>query len=62
LLSPAVCALRWLTATSVSAKFHRRVGDREQAQERLITATAMFREMGMTYWLEQAKAELRRPG
>src|SRR5262249_28573632 len=26
---------------------------REQAQEHLTTATTMYREMGMTYWLEQ---------
>jgi hypothetical protein len=24
-------------------------------QEHLITATTMYREMGMTYWLEQAE-------
>jgi class 3 adenylate cyclase/tetratricopeptide (TPR) repeat protein len=40
------------------AKLSRRTGKREQAQEHLTTATAMFREMGMTYWLEQAEAEL----
>jgi tetratricopeptide (TPR) repeat protein len=38
-------------------KLHRRRGDREQAQEHLITAMTMYREMGMTYWLEQAEAE-----
>jgi len=36
-------------------KLHRRRGDREKAQEHLATAMAMYREMGMTYWLEQAK-------
>jgi hypothetical protein len=40
-------------------KLHRRAGDREQAQEHLTTAMGMYREMGMTYWLEQAEAELR---
>jgi tetratricopeptide (TPR) repeat protein len=40
-------------------KLHRRAGDREQAQEHLTTAIAMYREMGMTYWLEEAEAELR---
>jgi len=30
---------------------------REQAQEQLATATTMYREMGVTYWLEQAEAE-----
>jgi class 3 adenylate cyclase/tetratricopeptide (TPR) repeat protein len=39
-------------------KFYRRTGKREQAQEHLATATTMYREMGMTYWLEQAEAEL----
>ena len=36
----------------------RRTGKREQAQEHLTTATTMSREMGMTYWLEKAEAEL----
>ena len=35
-------------------KLHRRAGRREQAQACLATATAMYRTMGMTYWLEQA--------
>ena len=39
-------------------KLYRRTGKHEQAQEHLTTATTMFREMGMTYWLEQAKVEL----
>src|SRR5215467_5362029 len=43
-------------------KLHRCRGDREQAQEHLTTAMAMYREMGMTYWLEQAKGELRQLG
>ena len=38
---------------------YRRTEKREQAQEYLTTATAMYREMGMTYWLEKAEAELR---
>ena len=40
-------------------KLYRRTGKREQAQEHLSTATSMYREMGMTYWLEQAEAELK---
>ncbi len=40
-------------------KLYRRTGKREQAQEHLTTAKTMYREMGMTYWLEQAEAELR---
>jgi tetratricopeptide (TPR) repeat protein len=39
-------------------KLHRRRGDRDQAQEHLTTAIAMYGEMGMTYWLKQAEAEL----
>src|SRR4030095_8709229 len=35
----------------------RRTGQREQAQEHLTIATTMYREMGMTYWLEKAEAE-----
>ena len=38
---------------------YRRTGKRDQAREHLTTATTMYREMGMTYWLEQAEAELR---
>jgi tetratricopeptide (TPR) repeat protein len=39
-------------------KLARRTGQPEQAREHLTTATAMYREMGMTYWVEQAEAEL----
>jgi class 3 adenylate cyclase/tetratricopeptide (TPR) repeat protein len=34
-------------------RLYRRTGKPEQAQEHLSTATAMYREMGMTYWLEK---------
>jgi sugar phosphate isomerase/epimerase len=37
---------------------YRRTDKREQAQEHLATATTMYREMGMTYWLERAEAEM----
>ena len=40
-------------------KLFRRTAKREQAREHLFTATTMYREMGMTYWLEQAEAELK---
>ena len=40
-------------------KLYRRTGECEQAQEHLTTATTMYREMGMTYWLEQAEAEMK---
>jgi tetratricopeptide (TPR) repeat protein len=39
-------------------KLYRRTDKREQAQEHLTTAATMYREMGMTYWLEKAEAEL----
>jgi hypothetical protein len=41
------------------SKLYRRTGQREQAQEHLATATTMYREMGMTYWLEKAEGELK---
>jgi hypothetical protein len=40
------------------AKLYRRTGKREQALEHLITATTMYREMDMRFWLEQAQAEM----
>jgi hypothetical protein len=40
-------------------KLSRRTGQREQAQEHLSAATTMYREMGMTFWLEKAEAELK---
>jgi tetratricopeptide (TPR) repeat protein len=36
-------------------KLYRRTDKLEQAQEHLRTATTMYREMDMTYWLEQAE-------
>jgi tetratricopeptide (TPR) repeat protein len=38
-------------------KLYRRTDQREQAQEHLATATTMYREMGMAYWLEKAASE-----
>jgi tetratricopeptide (TPR) repeat protein len=40
-------------------KLYRRTGQREQAQDHLTTATTMYREMDMRFWLEQAGAELK---
>ena len=40
-------------------KLYRRTGKREQAEEHLTTATTMYRDMGMTYWLDKAEAEVR---
>ena len=39
-------------------KLYRQSGKREEAHEHLTTAAAMYREMGMTFWLEKADAEL----
>jgi tetratricopeptide (TPR) repeat protein len=39
-------------------KLDRRTDKREQAREHLATTTTMYRDMGMTYWLEKAKAEM----
>ena len=40
-------------------KLYRRTGKRQEAQEHLTTATTMYREMVMRFWLEQAEAEIR---
>ena len=40
-------------------KLYAHTGKREQAQEQLRTATTMYREMGMRFWLEQVERELR---
>ena len=40
-------------------KLYLRTDKREQPQEHLAAATTMYREMGMTYWLEKAEAEMR---
>jgi hypothetical protein len=39
-------------------KLHRRTGNPGQAQEHLTIATAMYREMDMACWLDQAAAEM----
>ena len=41
------------------ARLYRHTGKREQAQEHLTTATAIYGEMDMRFWLERARAELR---
>jgi hypothetical protein len=43
-------------------RLYRRTDKREQAREHLTTATTMYREIGMTYWLEKAEAETTEPG
>jgi class 3 adenylate cyclase/tetratricopeptide (TPR) repeat protein len=44
------------------AKLYQRTGKPELAHEHLATATTMYREMDMQFWLEQAEAELKEPG
>ena len=41
---------------------HRHRGDRERARQHLATAMGTYREMRMTYWPEQAEAELSQLG
>ena len=40
-------------------QLYRRTGKRQEAQGHLTTATTMYREMDMRFWLEQAEAEMR---
>jgi tetratricopeptide (TPR) repeat protein len=40
-------------------KLYRRTGNGQQAQEHLTTATTMYREMDMRFWLEKAEAEMK---
>ena len=39
---------------------YRRTGDQAKAEEHLAGAKAMYREMGMSFWLEKAEAALGR--
>ena len=41
---------------------HRQTGRQKDAKECLTTAMAIFRELEMEFWLEQAKAEIRELG
>jgi len=41
-------------------KLYRRTGSHERAREHVTTATAMYSEMGMRFWLEQAETEVKR--
>jgi class 3 adenylate cyclase/tetratricopeptide (TPR) repeat protein len=38
------------------AKLYRRTGKREQARDHLVTATTMYREMDMRFWLAEAES------
>ena len=39
-------------------RLYRRTGKRDQSREHLASATTMYREMDMRFWLEQAEAEM----
>ena len=39
------------------AKLYRQTGKRIDSNAHFRTATSMYREMGMTYWLDKAEAE-----
>jgi hypothetical protein len=39
------------------AELYRHTGKRRQAEEHFTTATTMYGEMGMTYWLERAERD-----
>jgi hypothetical protein len=41
------------------ARLCRRTGNRPQADEHFATATTMYREMRMTYWLEKIQREIK---
>jgi hypothetical protein len=41
-------------------KLYRQMGNRGQAQEQLAIAAAMYQEMNMASWLQQAKEEIHR--
>ena len=40
------------------SQLHRRIGDRAKGDEHLEAAIAMYREMGMDFWLAQAEVAL----
>jgi hypothetical protein len=40
-------------------RLYRASGDRAKAEEHLGTGATMYREMGMTFWLEKAETEVR---
>jgi tetratricopeptide (TPR) repeat protein len=44
------------------AKLYRRTDKRDEAQEHLTTATTMYHEMDMRFWLEKAQAETKELG
>jgi hypothetical protein len=43
-------------------RLYRRTGDGTKAQQHLLTATTMYREMDMRFWLEKAEVALKEVG
>ena len=41
------------------SNLYARTGPREEARQHLATATTMYREMDMRFWLEQAEAGMK---
>jgi hypothetical protein len=39
-------------------RLHQRAGKQREAEEHMATALAMYRDMDMRFWLEQANAEV----
>jgi hypothetical protein len=54
----SACVPSSLTATSGLGQLYRRIGERTKAHEHLTTATTMYREMDMWFWLEKAEKAL----
>ncbi len=40
------------------AKLSQRAGERAEAQKHLTTATTMYRDMDMRFWLDRAESEM----
>jgi hypothetical protein len=57
-LRSSACALATHSHLGLG-KLYRRTGKRAQAHEHLTTATTMYREMDVRFYLEQAEAEMR---
>jgi hypothetical protein len=62
-IGPLACALRGMRPLVAHChlglgRLCRRTGKRQEAKEHLTTAMTLYREMDMTYWLEQAEAEI----
>jgi hypothetical protein len=66
--NPFTAASHWWLATAGRhchlglGKLYGKTGKRRQAREHVTTETAMYREMDMPFWLEQAATESHAPG